>query len=62
MKISAAWEQDDGRAPVTPARVAQYEGSYISSPGKRKFCLHLHFLRDHFFNDPELRVWVEVNV
>ncbi|KAF7048282.1 hypothetical protein CFC21_057076 [Triticum aestivum] len=31
MKISAAWEQDDGRAPVSPARVAQYEATDIGA-------------------------------
>ncbi|CAM0874593.1 unnamed protein product [Alopecurus aequalis] len=35
MKISAAWEQDDGRAPVSPARVAPYEATDIGA--KRAF-------------------------
>uniref|UniRef100_A0A453HMF2 Uncharacterized protein n=1 Tax=Aegilops tauschii subsp. strangulata TaxID=200361 RepID=A0A453HMF2_AEGTS len=35
MKISAAWEQDDGRAPVSPARVAQYEATDI---GAKRAC------------------------
>ncbi|XP_024319369.1 uncharacterized protein LOC100837726 isoform X4 [Brachypodium distachyon] len=35
MKISAAWEQDESRAPVSPARVAQYEATDIGA--KRAF-------------------------
>ncbi|GJN28230.1 hypothetical protein PR202_gb16330 [Eleusine coracana subsp. coracana] len=29
MKISATWEEDEYRAPITPARVTQYEGCCI---------------------------------
>ena len=62
MKISAAWEQDDGRAPVSPARVAQYEGSCISHDlEKENSLLHLHLLGDPFIYGQELLVSVEVN-
>jgi hypothetical protein len=60
MKISAAWEQDDSRAPVAPARVAQYEGYCISHLLEKEFfVLHIHFFCGHFLNDLELLVWVE---
>jgi hypothetical protein len=54
MKISAAWEQDDRRAPVAPARVAQYEGYCISHLLEKEFIFCAQFL-----NDLELLVWVE---
>ncbi|TVU26745.1 hypothetical protein EJB05_29305 [Eragrostis curvula] len=37
MKISAVWEEDEGRAPISPARVVQYEALDIGAKGSFGF-------------------------
>jgi hypothetical protein len=47
------WEEDEGRAPISPARVAQYEGCCVivlDAEIRKKIYFHIHLMLSGFVN------------